>query len=279
MSEAARSDQHHASPARPTLQGAAVRFRGGGFEPRRLRHVGWLTFALILLVWQASASLGLVSQLVLPGPIRIVTALWAMAATGELWAHVAASVQRLAIGWALGATTGVVMGVLIGISSLARSIGIPIVAALFPIPKIAMLPLFILWFGIGEPSKVATIALGTFFPTAINAYAGVDAVPRSLVRMGQSFGLGPFAIITRIVLPGAFPGMLAGVRISSSIALVLLVAAEMIGAQFGIGAMVLQAGNLMRTDRLMAGVVLLSCLGLVVSFLVSRLEQRLTRWR
>jgi NitT/TauT family transport system permease protein len=126
---------------------------------------------------------------------------------------------------------------------------------------------------------VATIAFGTFFPTVINVYAGVDAVPRSLVRMGQSFGLGPLVIVRKIILPGALPGMLAGARISSSIALVLLVAAEMIGAEHGIGAFVLQAGNLMRTDRLMAGVVLLSLLGLAIGGVIGALERRLLAWR
>ncbi|MDX6750824.1 ABC transporter permease [Geminicoccaceae bacterium 1502E] len=256
-----------------------VPFRGGGFEPRRIRHAALVSFCLLLVVWQASASLGWVSQLTLPGPLRILDALWAMTASGELFRHLGASLYRLIIGWSLGAVAGLALGLAIGMSSLARSVGIPMVSALFPIPKIAMLPLFILWFGIGEPSKVATIALGTFFPTAINAYAGVDAVPRSLVRMAQSFGLSTTAIVRTVILPGALPGMLAGIRISSSIALVLLVAAEMIGAEHGVGAMVLQAGNLMRTDRLMAGVVLLSVLGLLVSAVISRLELRLLRWR
>ena len=117
-----------------------------------------------------------------------------------------------------------------GIFSAARAAGLPIVSALFPIPKIALLPLLILWFGIGEPSKVATIALGVFFPTVISAYSACDSVPRNLIRMGQSFGLPATDIVAKIVLPGAMPGILAGFRISASVALLLLVAAEMIGA-------------------------------------------------
>ncbi len=256
-----------------------VAFRGGGFAPRTLRHVGPLTLIGLLIVWQAVSSAGLVSDLTLPSPLEIAYALVDLARSGDLLIDIQVSLRRLLIGWSLGAAAGIVAGLAIGISSIARSVGIPVIAALFPIPKIAMLPLFILWFGIGEPSKVATIALGAFFPTAINAYAGVDAVPRTLVRMAQSFGLGPLAIIRKIVLPGAFPGILAGVRISTSISLVLLVAAEMIGAEHGVGAMILQAGNLMRTDRLMAGVVLLSLFGLGVSWLVSLLERRVARWR
>ncbi len=254
-------------------------FRGRGFEPRRIRGLAPPFFLLLLLAWEASSRLGLASPLLLPPPSAVVKACLDLAASGELLLHIEASLYRLLLGWILGTAAGLLLGLLIGTSNLFRTLGIPVVAALFPIPKIAMLPLFILWFGIGEPSKVATIALGTFFPTVINTYAGVDQVPRSLVRMGQSFELGTFAIVRKILLPGALPGILAGARISSSIALVLLVAAEMIGAEHGIGALVLQAGNLMRTDQLLAGVAMLSILGLLVSALIGALERRLLSWR
>jgi len=256
-----------------------VPFRGRGFEPRRIRGLAPPFFLLLLLAWEASSRLGLASPLLLPPPSAVVKACLDLAASGELLLHIEASLYRLLLGWILGTAAGLLLGLLIGTSNLFRTLGIPVVAALFPIPKIAMLPLFILWFGIGEPSKVATIALGTFFPTVINTYAGVDQVPRSLVRMGQSFELGTFAIVRKILLPGALPGILAGARISSSIALVLLVAAEMIGAEHGIGALVLQAGNLMRTDQLLAGVAMLSILGLLVSALIGALERRLLSWR
>ncbi len=256
-----------------------VPWRGRGFQPRRIRGLAPPFFLLLLAAWELALRSGLGSPLLLPAPSAVVGALFELAQSGELVRHLQASLVRLLWGWWLGTAAGLAFGFLIGIFSVFRSLGVPLVAALFPIPKIALLPLFILWFGIGEPSKVATIALGTFFPTVINTYAGVDQVPRSLVRMGQSFGLGPLAIVWKILLPGALPGILAGARISSSIALVLLVAAEMIGAQYGIGALVLQAGNLMRTDQLLAGVVLLSALGLAVSALIGALERRLLAWR
>ncbi|MGY4329047.1 ABC-type nitrate/sulfonate/bicarbonate transport system permease component [Bradyrhizobium sp. LB7.2] len=162
---------------------------------------------------------------------------------------------------------------------LARSVGITFISALFPIPKIALLPLLILWLGIGEEPKIATIALGVFFSTAISVYSGVDAVPRNLIRMAQSFNV-PFATIVRkVVWPGALPAILAGFRITSSVALLLVVSAEMIGAQYGIGAFVLQAGNLMQTDQLLAGVVILSVFGLMVGRVINWLETRLLHWR
>jgi NitT/TauT family transport system permease protein len=126
---------------------------------------------------------------------------------------------------------------------------------------------------------VATIALGVFFPTVIAVYSGIDAVPRNLIRMAQSFDLPPRAVLWKIILPGALPSILAGFRVSASIALILLVAAEMIVAEFGIGAFILATGNLMRTDQLMAGVTLLSVLGLLIGTGLSRLERRLLRWR
>jgi ABC-type nitrate/sulfonate/bicarbonate transport system permease component len=173
----------------------------------------------------------------------------------------------------------VTVGFAIGLFTVARAGIGPIVAAIFPIPKIALLPLFIIWFGIGEGSKVATILFGTFFPTVVATYGGVDNVDRGLIRMGQSFGLSWFSIVRKIILPGALPAILSGFRISSAIAIVLLVAAEMIGAEYGIGAYVLLAGSLMATDQLVAGVAMLSAIGLSVSWLIGRAEKALLNWR
>jgi ABC-type nitrate/sulfonate/bicarbonate transport system permease component len=134
-------------------------------------------------------------------------------------------------------------------------------------------------FGIGEGSKLATLGFGVFFPTVIATVGGVDNVPRGLIRMGQSFGLSHWRIVRSIVLPAALPAILSGFRVTTSIAIVLLVAAEMIGAERGIGAFVLSAGNLYDTDNLLAGIVVLSVLGLLVSWIIGRLERVLLRWR
>jgi len=174
---------------------------------------------------------------------------------------------------------GVVIGILMGLTSAGRAIGMPLVSAIYPVPKIALLPLLILWLGIGETPKIVTIASGVFFPTVIAALAGVDGAPRNLIRMGQSFNLPMSSIIWKIILPSALPGILAGFRISVSIALILVVSAEMIGAQYGIGAFLLTAGNLMQSDDLMAGVVILSILGLVIGSLLSMLERVFLSWR
>ena len=237
------------------------------------------TLLALLALWQAGASAGLISTQFLPAPIPIGRALAALVASGELWMHLGASLGRLAIGWAVGTLAGIAVGFVVGIAWWARSPGMAVVSALFPIPKIALVPLFIIWFGIGEGSKIATLALGVFFPTVLNTAAGVDGVPRNLVRMGQAFGLGRLAILRKIVLPGALPAILSGFRVTTSIAIILLVAAEMIGAERGIGAFVLQAGNLYDTDNLLAGIVVLSLLGLLVAWVLGRLERWLLAWR
>ncbi len=257
----------------------SVPFRGGGFAPRNLPWAGALTLLALLALWQIGASLGLISTLFLPAPANIAIALYRLAISGELWKHLSASLLRLAIGWSIGTIFGIAVGLAIGLSSLLRSPGMAVVAALFPIPKIALVPLFIIWFGIGEGSKIVTLAFGAFFPTVIATAGGVDNVPRSLIRMAQSFNLGRVAIVRKIVLPAALPAILSGFRVTSSIAIVLLVAAEMIGADRGIGAFVLSAGNLYDTDNLLAGIVVLSLLGLGVSWIIGWLERRLLAWR
>jgi NitT/TauT family transport system permease protein len=256
-----------------------VAFRGGGFAPQAGRHAGWIALTLVLAVWQLASGAGLVNSLFLPAPTAIARAIYQLALSGALWHHLSYSIMRIGVGWVLGTVAGVIVGFAVGLSGVARGVGITFISALFPIPKIALLPLLILWLGIGEEPKIATIALGVFFSTAISVYSGVDAVPRNLIRMAQSFNVPFHAIVRRVIWPGALPSILAGFRITASIALLLVVSAEMIGAEYGIGAFVLQAGNLMQTDQLLAGVVILSLFGLAVGKLINWLETRLLHWR
>lgn len=256
-----------------------VPYRGGGFQLRERRFLPLLGFAVMVAGWELASWVGALPALFMPAPHAVLRAFYQLLVSGKLIEHVLASLGRILLGWTLGTCAGLALGFAMGIFSVARALGMALTAALFPVPKIALLPLFILWFGIGEPSKVATIAFGVFFPTVVSSYAAVDHVPRNLIAMAQSFGLPARDIVRKVIVPGALPGVLAGFRISSSIALILVVAAEMIGAQVGIGAFVLSAGNLMLTDQLIAGVLVLSLLGLAASGAISALERRLLRWR
>ncbi|CAO3437545.1 ABC transporter permease [Azospirillum endophyticum] len=269
----------HASERHSGPDGRQVAFRGRGFVASHHRGASWIAFALLIGLWEASIRFGWISELFLPAPSSVAGALRQLAADGTLGHHLSASLMRLLVGWTLGTLCGLIAGFAIGIWSLARAVGVPVISALFPIPKIALLPLFILWLGIGESAKFATIGLGVFFPTAIATFSALDAVPRNLIRMAQSFDVPWADILRKVVLPGAMPGILSAFRITASIALLLLVSAEMIGAQYGIGAFVLSAGSLMQTDALLAGVLVLSITGLCIGTALSRIEKALLKWR
>jgi len=256
-----------------------VPFRGGGFRPVTKRGIGLLVFALLLLFLEWGTRAGWITSLTLPRPSDVARTLGDLWASGLFWTHMAPSLARLAVGALMGVTTGIAIGVAIGLFSYARAGLVPLVAAMFPIPKIALLPLFVIWFGIDEGSKYALIALGTFTPTVVSTYGAVDNVDRTLIRMGQSFGLSWASIVRKIVLPGALPGILSGLRVSLAIGIILLVAAEMLGAEYGIGAYILQAGALYDLERLFAGVVVLSALGVLTSSAIGQIEKRLLRWR
>lgn len=256
-----------------------VKFRGGGFAPRNVRYVGILVFVALIGLAEIGTRTGFISSLTLPRPSAVLETFVQLYQTGLLWEHLLPSLQRLAVGASLGVAFGISLGVLIGLFSLVRAGLVPLIAALFPIPKIALLPLFVIWFGIDEMSKYALIAFGTFTPTVVATYGAVDNVDRSLIRMGQSFGLSWWSIVRKIVLPGAFPAILSGLRVSIAIAIILLVAAEMLGAEHGVGAYILEAGALYNLERLFAGVTMLSLMGLTVSWLIGRIEQHFLAWR
>jgi len=256
-----------------------VPFRGGGFKPEPVGWMGPLVFLGLLGLIEWGTATGWISPLTLPRPSAVVVTLVELARSGMLWTHLAPSLERLVMGGVMGASAGIAVGVLIGLFSLLRAGLVPLVAAIFPIPKIALLPLFVIWFGIDEGSKYALIALGTFTPMVVATYGGVDAVDRTLVRMGQSFGLSWWSIVRKIVLPGALPAILSGLRVALAIAIILLVAAEMLGAQYGVGAYVLEAGSLYDLERLFAGVTLLSIMGVCANALIARTERWLLAWR
>jgi len=256
-----------------------VHFRGGGFRPRSNRWIGLLVFVVLIGLTEWGTRTGIITSLTLPRPSDVLATFVELWHSGLFWQHLLPSLTRLLVGASLGVLVGTGVGLMIGLFSLVRAGLVPLVAALFPIPKIALLPLFVIWFGIDEMSKYALIALGTFTPTVVATYGAVDNVDRNLIRMGQSFNLRWHSIVRKIVLPGALPGILSGLRVSLAIAIILLVAAEMLGAEYGIGAYILQAGSLYDLERLFVGVVILSLLGVLVSWIIGLLEARLLQWR
>jgi NitT/TauT family transport system permease protein len=256
-----------------------VVFRGGGFAPRPRRWVGLIVFVSLILLLEVLTRTGIITSLTMPIPSDVFWTFIELWQSGMLFKHLVPSVSRLVVGAVIGCSVGICVGIVIGLFSLARAGLVPLVAAIFPIPKIALLPLFVIWFGIDETSKYALIAFGTFTPTVVATYGAVDNVDRTLIRMGQSYSMSWLSIVRKIVLPGAMPGILSGLRISLAIAIILLVAAEMLGAEYGIGAYILQAGSLYDLERLFVGVAILSVMGVLVSGLIGLLERNLLKWR
>jgi len=256
-----------------------IPFRGSGFQFKNNYWISPAVFIILFVLWHVGTTVGFISNLVLPKPTEVIIAFHDLYVTGDLYLHVGASLKRLILGWTLGTIFGIILGFSIGLFSLVRSGLAPIVAAIFPVPKIALLPLFIIWFGIGELSKVNIILFGTLFPTIIATYGAIDNVDRSLIRMGQSFNLSWFSITRKIVFPASLPAILSNMRITAAIAIILIVAAELIAAEKGIGAYIQMAGSLFAIDRLLAGIIILSCLGLIANWLIGFTEKKLLKWR
>jgi NitT/TauT family transport system permease protein len=241
--------------------------------------LGAAALAVIALAWEAAARLQWVPALFLPAPTAVLGEAAGMARSGELGRHLAVSLARVGLGFGHGAAVGTMLGLALGWSRTLWAVGNPVIAATYPIPKIALLPLMILWLGIGEAPKVTMIALGVFFPVVINTYAGVRGTDPLMVKAARSLGAGSWQIVQKVVLPSALPTILAGYRLGAGIALLLVVSAEMINATAGIGFLILHSGDLMLTGKLMVGLATLSILGLVSTWALRGLEAWLAPWK
>lgn len=256
-----------------------IKNRVAFLEQKIPKYAQVLGISVLLILWEIVCRLQIVPPLFLPAPTEIVKAGWEMITSGELHENLFASLYRIVAGYVIGAIVGIIIGLILGFSKWADAIFTPIVYSIYPIPKIALLPLIILWFGIGEMPKVAIIALGVFFPVVINTFSGVKNVDPILIKAAVTFGSNHLNVIRKVILPGALPTIFAGLKLSAGTSLLLLVSAEMIAAEKGIGAMVLHYGNLMITTKLMVGVLLLSLLGLLFNRGLQWLERKLIPWK
>ncbi len=248
-------------------------------DKKKPGYAPFLGIISILVIFETIAGLEVVSSLYLPAPSAVLSMGWGMLTTGEIHSNLLASLSRVGVGFIIGGSIGITIGILLGYFRWLDAMFLPVIYSLFSIPKIALLPLFIMWLGVGETPKVTLIALGVFFPVVINTYTGVKNVDPSLIKAAATFGAKTFNIIRKVIFPGALPMILTSLKMSASISLLLLVAAEMIAAMEGIGAMIVKYGNLMMTTNLMVGVLLLSLLGLVFTRTLEWAERKLLPWK
>ncbi|MBP1157256.1 MULTISPECIES: ABC transporter permease [unclassified Paenibacillus] len=270
------------APSHASAQGQKrhiIRNRVSFLEQKVPGYASVLGIFSLLLLWELICRLGLVPPLFLPAPSLILLAGWDMLSSGELHQNILASMSRIVIGYGIGAVCGIVIGLILGFSRWVDAVLSPIVYSIYPIPKIALLPLIILWLGIGEAPKFTMIALGVFFPVVINTFSGVKNVDPIWIKAAVTFGASHLSVIRKVILPGALPMIFAGLKLAAGTSLLLLVSAEMIAAQQGIGSMILHYGNLMITTKLMVGVLILSLLGLFFNRGLQWLEGKLLPWK
>jgi NitT/TauT family transport system permease protein len=267
------------TPPSPPPEKMVVRHKAYFLKKKDYPGLSLISFCLLLVLWECTGRFQWVPSLFLPAPSAVLVEGWAMIKTGMMFKHLLASLSRILWGFLIACSLGLVIGLLIGSFRFFEAIGNPIIAATFPIPKIAILPLLILWLGIGEAPKVAVIVLGVFFPMVINVYTGVKNVDPLLIKAALSLGSTRTRIICKVIFPSILPMIFAGMKLGMGIALLLVVAAEMVGADAGIGFMIMNAADLMQTQKLMVGLVMLSLLGIFFNWLFERLERMVIPWK
>ncbi|VXC71072.1 alkanesulfonate transport protein (ABC superfamily, membrane) [Burkholderia sp. 8Y] len=248
------------------------------FRRAGARFLPWIVPLLILLAWEAAARTGGLSARVLPEPLAVAKAAWSLIQSGELWTDVRVSAWRALAGFAVGGGIGFVLGLATGLFRPAEVLLDSTVQMIRNIPALAMIPLLILWFGIGEEAKLVLVALGVFFPVYVNTYHGIRSVDRDLIEMARSYGLSGFALYRHVILPGALPSILVGVRFALGLMWVMLIVAETISAQSGIGYMTMNAREFMQTDVVVLGILLYALLGKLADMGARAIERASLRW-
>ncbi len=265
---------------------SGVAISGPAATPRRprLRSVGaGLRRAYvplgILVVWQIVCATGLASPQAIPSPAAVATSFWQLTLSGQLLVNILVSLQRVAVGLAIGVATGTAMALLAGLSRLGEDAIDSTVQMVRTLPHLALIPLMIMWFGIGETPKLTLIALGATFPIYLNLFAAIRGADPKLREAAGTLGLSRAETILHVVLPAALPGFLVGLRQAFGIAWITLVVAEQINASAGIGYLVMNARDFLRTDIIFVGLIIYALLGLLTDQSVRFLERHLLAWR
>src|SRR5215469_11814949 len=233
----------------------------------------------LLVAWEVAAQTGLIDVRFFPAPSAIIGKLVEMAQSGELTDNVLISLERIVLGFLLGGVPAILIGIAMGIWRPVRAIVDPLIVATYPIPKSSLLPLILLIFGLGEMSKVVMVAIGVFYPVAINATAGVLQINKVYLDVGVSFKASPWDTFRTIALPGALPFIMTGVKLGAGLALILIAIAEMVGAKSGIGYMIWSAWETFAVAKMYVGLFVIALIGFAISLLLNEVERWVIRWK
>lgn len=251
------------------------------FLTRRRREVLASIFSpvIVLLAWELFVRAGLLDSRFFPAPTSIVGTFGTLIATGELWLHLYTSIVRIVVGFFMGAVPALLLGLVLGLSRFARAVANPIVFALYPVPKVAILPLVMLIFGLGEMSKYVIIAIAVFFLVLLNTMAGVVQIDRIYFDVAKNFNATRRDFYLNVVLRGALPAIFTGVKLAIGVALIVLVTAEFVGARAGLGVLIFESWQVFAIERLFVGLVVVSFLGYGLSLLTEEVERLVIPWQ
>ena len=264
--------------ARRPQAGKAGKAKSQAAQVWKERLLPWLLPLALILGWEFAAKVGWLSSRILPEPWAVARAAWSLTLSGELWTHVRVSAWRAISGFAVGGGLGLLLGLLTGTFKQAETLLDTSIQMIRNIPALALIPLVILWFGIDESSKLFLVSIGVFFPVYLNTFHGIRSVDKGLIEMAKSYGLSGWPLYRDVILPGALPSILVGVRFALGLVWVLLIVAETISAQAGIGYMTMNAREFLQTDVVLVGILLYALLGKLADILARLLERYWLRW-
>jgi ABC-type nitrate/sulfonate/bicarbonate transport system permease component len=233
----------------------------------------------ILVIWQILSNAGMIDGRFVPSPYLILQGGWNLALSGELWAHVSATLYRLSIGLMIGIIPGIFIGMIMGLNRWVRAVLDPLVAAIYPVPKIAILPLLMLVFGLGDGSKIAAVAMSVFLLMIINTMVGVMNIERIYFDVARKFDTPWHKLFRRVILPAAVPQICAGLRVSLGVSLIVLVAAEFVASSTGIGYLIWTSWETLSVQNMFVGIIVITILGVLFAFLLKEAERLLMPWR
>ncbi len=233
----------------------------------------------VLALWQLLSELRILDARYVPSPTDIAAAAWHLALSGELWTHIAATLYRLVLGFLIGSIPGILIGMLMGLSWVFRAAVDPIVSATYPVPKIAVLPLLMLVFGIGDASKVAVVAISVVYLTIINTMAGVLSIERTYFDVARNFKTPPLKLFFRLILPGSLPMIFAGLRISLGVSMIVVVSAEFVASNAGIGYLIWSSWETLLVENMFVGILVITILGFFSNLALREIERLCIPWR
>lgn len=264
-----------ASPASPAVGSVPP----SALKPRRFGASGVLLPIALAVLWEVLVGAGLANGRLMPPPSVVARTLWGLTASGELLTHAMATTSRVLAGFGLGAAAGTLLGAITGAWPVARALLDPTLQALRSIPSIAWVPLFILWFGIFEASKVALIAVGVFFPVYLGVVAAIQGIDRKIIEVGRVFRLGRFAMVRRVLLPAILPDWFTALRSGLGLGFMFVVAAEIMGASEGLGYLLVDGQQLGRADTIIAAIISFAVLGKLADGLLLALTRPFLAWQ